>query len=165
MGRTGVFSAGKSAFYFSIERGNLEGPSYEYDTFAEKNVAYVGGQGEKLDRETVERENTDFSKKSVWARKETFVDARDIDFGNSVELNHRGDEELGNSMPEKRFVANFLDAPGSRYGIDWDFGDIITANYAGILFDAEIKVLQVTLEDTGAEKIFGRNEFGNFGDL
>lgn len=157
------FSAGKSAFYFSLERGNLEGPSYEFDTFEEKNVVYVGGQGEGESRDLIERENTDRSELSVWARREMFKDARNVEYGNTSILNDEGDEALGENEPEKRFVSNFLDAPGSRYGVDWDFGDRVTASYAGIQFDVDIKQVQVTLQDDGSEKIFGRNEFGAFG--
>jgi len=157
------YSAGRSAFYFSLERGNLEGPSYEYDTFDEKNVAYVGGQGEGAARDIVERENTDISELSVWARAEAFRDARNVDYGNTGELEDAGDETLGEGVPKKRFVANFLDAPGSRYGIDWDIGDRVTASYAGIQFDPMIKQIQITLEENGNEKIYGRNEYGEFG--
>lgn len=157
------FSAGKSTFYFSLERGNLEGPSYEYDTFQERNVAYVGGQGEGEGREIVERENTDRSGQSVWARREMFQDARNVDYGSTAELQDAGDEALGENLPRKRFVANFLDAEGSRYGVDWDFGDRVTASYAGIQFDTDIKQIQVTVQEDGSENIFGRNEFGAFG--
>lgn len=157
------FSAGKSAFYFSLERGNLEGPSYEYDTFEERNFAYVGGQGEGEGRDLVERENTDRTGLSIWARREIFVDARNVDLGDTTELQDAGDEALGENLPKRRFVANFLDAEGSRYGVDWDFGDRVTASYAGIQFDTDIKQIQVTLQEDGSEKIFGRNEFGAFG--
>lgn len=157
------FSAGKSAFYFSLERGNIEGPSYEYDTFEEKNVVYVAGRGTDNNREVIERENADLVNLSVWARTEGFADARNVDLGDTDELNDVGDEFLGENEPDKRFVANFLDAKGSRYGVDWDFGDRVTANYGGILFDIMIKQVQITLEDSGSEKIFGRNEYGEFG--
>lgn len=157
------FSAAKSTILFSLERGNLEGPSYEYNTFNERNVVYVGGQGEKEARDVVERENTDRSTQSIWARREVFQGATQVDYGDTTTLNAIGDSTLGENLPQKKFVSNFLDAPGSRYGIDWDFGDRVTASYAGLQFDVTLKQIQVTLEDTGKEKIFGRNEFGDFG--
>lgn len=155
-------SAEKSAFLFSIDRGNLEAPSYEFDSFNEKNVVYVAGQGEGADRDRVERSTTRETS-SVWGRREVFRDARTEDKDDTDALNAVGDEELGFRRPKQRFIANFLDTENSVYGIDWDFGNLHTANYAGLQFDFEIKIVYVTVEDDGSERIFGRNEFGEFG--
>jgi len=155
-------SARKSMFLFSIDRGNLEAPSYEFDSFDEKNVVYVGGKGEGALRDRVER-STARETSSVWGRREVFRDARAENLGDTNALNAIGDEELGFRRPKQRFVANFLDTKSSIYGLDWDFGNLHTANYAGLQFDAEIKIVYVTVEDDGSEKIYGRNEFGEFG--
>jgi hypothetical protein len=155
------FTAGKSAFYFSTERGNLEGPQYEINYNGEKNVVYVGGGGEGEEREVVEREATGRSELSIWARNEKFRDDRQE--GETAGLQATGDEELGKFRTEQTFVANFLDAPGSRYGIEWDFGNLHTAFYAGQTFDVEIKVVYVTLQEDGSENIEGRNEITEFG--
>ena len=80
----------------------------------------------------------------------------------TAELEAAGDEELGFRRGKKRFIANLLDAPGSRYGIDWDFGDQATANYGGLQFDIEVKIVYITVTENGDEDIFGRNEFGEF---
>lgn len=155
------FSAGKSMFLFSINRGNLEAPSYEFDSFNEKNVVYVAGKGEGADRDRVERSTTR-EVSSVWGRREVFRDARTEDKDDTDALNAIGDEELGFRRPKQRFVANFLDTEDSVYGLDWDFGNLHTVNYAGLQFDVEIKIVYVTVEDDGSERIFGRNEFGEF---
>jgi hypothetical protein len=154
------FSAGESSFLFSIERGNLEAPQYERDSFEEKNVAYAGGQGVNVAREVEERSDAALETASLWGRREVFKDARNETTTAGVQA--AGDEELGFRRPEERFVANLLDTKGSRYGKDWDFGNLHTVNYGGRQFDIEIKIVYVRVEDDGSEKIFGRNEFGEF---
>lgn len=155
------FSAGESAFIFSLERGNLEAPQYERDSFEEKNVIYAGGAGEEDARIVEERENTALSTATLWGRREAFRDCRNETTVAGTQ--DAGDEELGYRRPNDRFVANFLDTEGSRYGVDWDFGNLHTVNYGGRQFDIEIRVVYVTVNDDGSEKIYGRNEFGEFG--
>ena len=152
------FSAGKSSFLFSLDRGNLELPSYEVDSFEYKNVIYVAGQGKATARAVEEREAVQTA--SLWGRREMFRDARQEE--TIAGLQAVGDEELGFHRRKQRFIANFLDTPNSVYGKDWDLGNWHTVSFAGIQFDVEIKVVYVTLEDTGEENIFGRNEFGEF---
>lgn len=154
------FSSGQTAFFFSLERGNLKGPILENDNFNEKSVIYAGGQGTGAARVVEERENTTLSEASLWARREAFRDARGESTVAGVQA--AGDEELGYRKPKLRFIADFLSIPGSQYGIDWDFGGQYTVDYAGRLIDIEMKIVYVSINEDGAESIFGRNEFGEF---
>jgi hypothetical protein len=154
------FSAGKSSFVFSLERGNLEAPNYERDSFEEKNFVYVGGPKQDLKRRLRTRRDLALEELTLWGRREMFRDSRQTK-GKAAQQ-AVGDAELALHTPKERFVANFLDAPGSVYGEDWDLGNLHTVNYAGRQFDIEIKIVYVTVRDSGEETIFGRNEFGEF---
>lgn len=154
------YSAGKSSFVFSQERGNLEMPQYIQNAFDEKNVIYAGGSGEADARLIEERSDTSLEKLTLWGRRESFRDIRNETAPGGIQS--AGDEELGYNRPVTRFIANFLDKKGSRYGIDWDFGNLHTVYYGGHQIDIEIKVVYVRVETDGTEKIYGRNEFGEF---
>lgn len=156
------FSAGKSSFLFSLKRGNLQGPELELNAFDEENAIYVAGQGEGANRAVELRRDTALELSSLWGRRELLRDARSE--STTAGLQAVGDEELAYYRPKNRFVANFLDVPASRYGIDWDLGNRHTVNYAGQQFDIDIKIVYVTLTEDGAENIYGRNEFGLFGE-
>jgi hypothetical protein len=154
------FSAGQSAFIFSLERGNIEAPQYERDSYDEKNFVYLGGPGKGAKRKLKSRRDLALEEETLWGRREMFRDARQEK--KTSGLHAIGYEELDAHAPKDRFVANLLDAPGSRYGDDWDFGNLHTVSYAGRQFDIEIRVVYVTVKDDGSERIFGRNEFGAF---
>jgi hypothetical protein len=58
----------------------------------------------------------------------------------------------------------FLDSPGSsyqprsRYGIDWDLGDLLRVNYAEKNFGAMVAIVYVSINDQGKENISGLNQ-------
>lgn len=156
------FSAGKTSFMFSLDRGNLETPQFEIDGFDEQNVIYAGGQGTGAARDRVERNTPALEDATVWARAEGWKDARQEALGAIAALNAEADEQLAFMRPKERFVTNFLDVPGSRYGIDWDWGNRHTVDYADQLFDIYVKVVYFSIDENNHERIIGRNEFGEF---
>ena len=57
--------------------------------------------------------------------------------------------------PKRVFEATVLDVPGTQYGVHWNFGDKVTAEYAGEVFDVSIDAVSVSVRD-GEERITAR---------
>ncbi len=85
-----------------------------------KNTAYVGGQGEGVDREIAEVGGDLAGLK----RLEIFVDARDIE--KAEELPERGLQKLAEIAPVLTFDTEILAKGPYHYGKDWDLGDVVT---------------------------------------
>lgn len=148
-----------SKLEFSPDNENLKEPLLEEDFFDARNVAYVAGQGEGASRIIVPVIDAAREKSSIWNRTEIWRDARSTP---SNLLQSVGEEELRLARPELKFSGTFLNIPGgpntprSLYGIDWDLGDIVKINYADEQFNAEIRVIYVSVNQEGEESVTGR---------
>jgi hypothetical protein len=136
--------------------GNLEDPELEYDDWDEANFAYIGGQGQGDDRAVETVSNVLRIGESVWNRRELWVDARDTD--DASVMQDRGYEELWARRPKRRFSGRLLSTPSSQYGVDWAFGDLITAEYMGEQFDGMIKTVRWGLQEDGSTRIEAKLE-------
>jgi len=146
---------------FSVENGNLKAPTYIESHFDEVNAVYVKGQGIDSGRATLEVENLTLINKSRWNRCENVRTATyETDASG---LQGEADVALGEGRPIFNLDAVFLNSPGSKntprslYGIDWDMGDLLPANYAGKQFEIEVVNVYVSVDDKGNENITGRN--------
>lgn len=96
----------------------------ELDSIVEsKTLALVAGQGEGSDRDVVVRYQG--AMPTGFARREAFIDARDIEKGGTTELNARGDSFLAAAAKETRLEATIHQYGSFKYGPDWDMGDIV----------------------------------------
>jgi hypothetical protein len=93
---------------------------------------------------------------SPWARREGFVDARNLTATASIQ--DAADRGLAEGRPRRLFTARITDAPGTRYGQDWGLGDEITAFYAGLRFNCLIRSVHVAVNGEGRETIDARLE-------
>jgi hypothetical protein len=137
-----------------VEFGSLATPAYEEDRSAEANYVYAGGQGEGASRVIVEVSDSTRIGASVWNRQEVFADARNEDTTDKVTAVARAALKAGE--PTKRFSGNVVDTPGCRYGIEWGFGDKLTATYLGAQYTAMIKAVTVGVDSNGNETITAR---------
>lgn len=102
---------------FSTEYDNILKENYKDSNIGYKNVGYIAGQGEGVDRE-IEILNNELSGLD---RRETFIDARDINEAGS--LSDRGKVKLS----ETPQIINFeCEVETSHYRITWDLGDLVT---------------------------------------
>jgi hypothetical protein len=146
---------------FSVENGNLKGPTYIESHFDEVNAVYVKGQGIDSGRATLEVENLTLIRKSRWNRSEGVRSATyETDASG---LQGEADVALGEGKPIFNLDSVFLNSPGSKntprslYGIDWDMGDLLPVSYAGKQFEIEVVNVYVSVDDQGNENITGRN--------
>ncbi|MGH0449046.1 siphovirus ReqiPepy6 Gp37-like family protein [Bacillus mycoides] len=145
---------------FSTSLENVLKREFEKDTSNYKNTAYVGGQGEGEERRIVE---TSTEVATGLARKEVFVDARDI--SNQTEekqdkpeseivkmLSDRGRQKLENDYNKIiSFTCIITEKPGMEYEKDWTLGDIVTCedDKIGVQMDARI---------TDVEEVYQHNK-------
>lgn len=106
-----------SRILFGLKYGNISDYKKVKDTTATKNIVYVAGQGEGADRTIVEVAGTGTR------RKETFVDARDIDL--LPALMERGNQKLNELSEINNYEFETIERQ-FRYGIDYDLGDYVT---------------------------------------
>ena len=109
-----------SRVIFSSEYSNISNAIHTFNSISYKNVAYVGGQGEGVEREVIEVKK---SNQSGIKRREIFIDARDI--GESENLSDRGLAKLN----QYDYVVNTeceIINKNLIYERDWDLGDIGT---------------------------------------
>lgn len=126
---------------FSVENGNMIIPILSLNSSAEQNYAYVGGEGQGVDRVIIETSNPMAVAKSPWGRKEVWVDARQQDTTEALIL--FGQDELFKRRSQENFTFNVIQTSQSRWIRDWELGDIITANYQGYSFNKQIREIGV----------------------
>ena len=142
---------------FDEQRGNLEDAFLEYDYSGEVNYVYAGGQGEDTDRNIQQVYDSDRYVISQWARCEAFADARNEATNNGVR--EAGRALLQGGRPIRRFGGVPVDTGGTRFGVDWDIGDRVTARYGGQEFEAIIRTVSISLDGKGVETVQARLEW------
>lgn len=107
---------------FSTDFDNLESYTITDSDTDYKNMAYIGGSGEGIARE-IETLNNDVS---GILRREIFVDARDIEAGDSAGLIDRGNEALLEYKSIYNVSGRVLPFNSFRFEEDYDLGDLVT---------------------------------------
>lgn len=114
--------------------------------FGRANYAYVAGQGEGAARTIIER-FTGVAEPTGLARRELFVDARDLQANESLEM--RGDAKLAETEQEDVFE---LDAnPYGSFRLDehWFVGDLVTVRNRLWGVQATSRIVGVIKRSTG----------------
>lgn len=109
-----------SRVIFSSEFGNMSNAVHTVNSVNYKNIAYVGGQGEGIEREIKEVKKIEASGLD---RREIFIDGRDISESNNLE--DRGLAKLS----QCDYTINTESTVTNRnllYERDWNLGDIVT---------------------------------------
>jgi hypothetical protein len=140
---------------FGEEWGNLDGASLVYDYSDEVNVGYGGGAGEEDYRYIYLGADLTRVGSSPWNRREKFIDAR-----NSVklEVQSKTKEAIREGEPVTRFSGTLLEGANSLYGVQWNFGDLVSATYCGKTFTGMIKAIKIDVDESGKETISARME-------
>lgn len=139
---------------FSTDYDNILSFVYMESEIDYKNVAYVAGQGEGIERELVI-----VGTATGADRHEMFVDARDL----SEKLEKRGEEKLAEVNNIQSFTCKINPDGSFKYEDDWNLGDIVTIqnNYLGIELNIRITEIQEIHSRDGMELTV---TFGNKAD-
>lgn len=150
---TGQLGTDKSAtLVFSMERGNMAEPHFSQDSLNVKTVATVAGQGEGSDRETANVQHTAYS---VTNDIELFVDARDVEAGQTAALTSRGNQKLLDYERIERFDFRTVQVPNARYGIDYVLGDLVKGinTRTGTAYTVKVQSVAVSEDRDGTDTI------------
>ena len=130
IGGTNHSSTSPRPVVFRPELNNVESLEYLYSVLDSKSLAYVGGSGENASR-IVESVYLTSAEPSGFSRRETFVDASNT--GDLAELTTAGQSELLQTAGSISLDAELNSAFTSvQYQVDYDLGDTVTVEYAGV---------------------------------
>lgn len=137
---------------FSKKYDNIAKRNYIESDIGYKNVGYVAGQGEGVNRELVIVNN----QLRGLDRKELFIDARDISEGEQLSLEDRGKIKLSENAQVRSFEC---EVNTKDYRKTWDLGDIVTVkdDDLNIIKDYRISEVKEIYEVGGfkVETVFG----------
>lgn len=137
---------------FSTDIDAIKGQRYAESNIGYKNFAYVGGQGEGVDRTIVE-----VGTATGAGRREVFIDARDVAEAGALQV--RGQQRLSELNRQTLFEAEVLTYGPFIYGQDWDLGDIVTIQSKdwGVTLNTRIIEVKEIYEPSGfrLEAVFG----------
>lgn len=142
----------RTTVLFSMERGNMSNPAFVSKRSTERTVALVAGQGDEDLRETVIRTGSNYSATNDI---EMFVDARDIEFGQTDALQDRGDVKLEEVRAKEAFAFDVLQIQSCQYGVDYYLGDLVKAinPFGQALIDQKFESVIVGFNPDGKETI------------
>ena len=143
--------------YVGEEWGNLQNGKLPYITAEMVNYAYVLGAGSGAWRQKTELYDTLSMGYSIWNRREGIHDAAGA--ATAAERTAEGYAYLWDKRSRLRFGGDVVETPAFRYGRDWGWGDLVTAQYDGFEFDAMLDKIHVSRNETG-ETINARLEVG-----
>lgn len=133
-----------SPVIFSKSFDNLNNQNYIYNDTNRKNVIYVAGKGEGVDR------NIEVVGSAVGLERiEEFTDARDKE--TTSELIVYGERMLKELGSEQTLEAQILTYSNLEYGKDYNLGDIVTIKYdtENLILDTRIIEVQEVYEPGG----------------
>lgn len=114
-----------------------------------KNFAIVAGQGEGAARTIVERW-TGGAEPTGINRREMFVDARDLDAIDALEV--RGDAKLAETDVPDTFSIEVNPTGSFRYGEHWGLGDLVTVRNTAWDVSEVARVVGVTRKASGGTR-------------
>jgi hypothetical protein len=132
--------------------GNLEGGYYEVDHSEEANYIHGRGLGREDGRFTGDAEDETRQGRSVWNYREAYANAAAGGGGESnASTLAEAEAKLEKLRPRWRAGGRLLDTSQERYGIDWDFGDLVTLDVRGNQFDAMVSAVGFSVDENGQE--------------
>lgn len=125
---------------FDVAAGNMDIPIYSRNRSDERNVVYVGGRGEGLNRRFITRTNIRVND-SPLNRREGFLDLRNA--RTDGDLTTAGLDYLDKYEARETLTFNIIQTDSLRWLTHWNLGDIVTAKYFDRTFDQKINAVTV----------------------
>ena len=129
---------------FSLAWGNMANPRYRLDRRDEKTAAIVAGQGSGSERDVQIVTGADHSTAN---HIETFVDAREVEVGDTSSLDDKGTQRLEEHEAREEFSFDVIQIPSSAYGVHYFLGDLVAADWRGITATLKVHAVTVTVDD------------------
>jgi hypothetical protein len=138
---------------FSPEKGNLDNIEVEESWEDEASFVYVGGKGNEATRLVAGVENVTRQAETPYSSTEVFLNATNL--STTADLQNAGRAALAANRYTRRFTADIVQTTGAVVGVDWEWGDYVTAYYDGITYDARIEAVRLKWE-RGRETVDAR---------
>ena len=127
----------------SVANGSLANAVLDIDYSQVENHIYVAGQGREDAVEMYEIFDAVSEGASVINRCEGYVKASGS-FRLPGDISSEGRTALGERRGRTAFDGNVVDTPGMQYGINYGYGDIVMAVFAGYTIDCHIDTVHIT---------------------
>lgn len=135
------FPGGVSPLLLGSEFGNLAETTLAIDYRDEVTVCGTGGQGDGSGRLLGSYVNTARTAVSPYRWREVFKDA--TSYTTTAGLNAEAESAVRAGRPRLVFSGKIQQTRGSLLGVDWDWGDYVTAQEFGYILDARVDALTV----------------------
>ena len=133
-----------ASLIISPERGSLGGDVESATDWSNTaTVVLAGGQGQDSARSIGSASNATAAARSPFGRREVFVDATQVT--TSGALATEAYQELQARRAKRTLSGDLISVPGAVYGIDWGFGDKLTAEFENERYTATVDAVAVTL--------------------
>lgn len=142
--------SGINPITLSPDRGSLANVKRPYDYTDEVTYVYAGQQGTGSDRVIETASSFARINQSPFNLREAFVSAGNS--SGSATLQDEAKAALRAGRPRRTFEGEILDVPGSRYGVEWSWGDKVTVLFENESIDCTIDVVSISVQK-GEEKI------------
>jgi hypothetical protein len=146
-GQRGVdhrFPGGINPVLISPELGNLGEVTFSQDYRNEITYVLAGGKGEQSARLTASAQDLTRQGASPFGLREYFQNATQYDTTTGLEAEAQAILRTGRART--LFQGRLIDMPDSRYGVDWAWGDFVTAQAFGRLIDCRIDAVSVSVK-------------------
>jgi hypothetical protein len=147
----------RPAVVFSPDNGNVENINMIFSRLEEANVCDVGGPG-KGDARIYASRTSGTENDSPWARRAVFRTAAASQINSTGELEDLADATLDRQRAKRILTFNARQTTATRYGRDWDVGDLVTVGFLGRSYDKKIVGVTIGLGEGGNETIFVETE-------
>lgn len=141
-------TAGNPETKLSFLRGTMDIPIYTNNTSDEKTFVYVGGEGQGAERNVL---TVSAAYNGKWGRKEAFIEGRQQ--GSTLSLVSVGNAYLEDKKQTETLSFDIIQTIGSRWLVDWDLGDLITARYFDKVFDKKIVEVAVVVSGESSSQM------------
>jgi hypothetical protein len=145
------YPSSQSPLVLSADRGNLGAGHLRFDYRDEVTRARAGGQGLEDARVTVAYQDDTRIALSPFGWREVFVEATMYTDDSAGGLTNEARQAVRAGRPRTIYQARILDTPDTRYGVHWAWGDYVTAEDFGRLFDCRVDAISVTVEGEGQQ--------------
>lgn len=133
------------------QAGVLENATLEIDWRNEKTFVVAGGQGEATERLIATALDTTRMVVSPFGRNETFLDMSNV--GDLTSLQDDADSGLRNARPVVTFQGDLIETPALTRGIQFDLGDMLTAEDPQTNQQYDVRFDVVTESSSGPTRI------------
>ncbi len=151
-----TYPDGFSPIELRTDDETLAQPDLDIDYTDEANVVYVGGPGDGAVKPIVTRTDTVRRDRSLWSRREIYVDASNEDTNGQ---NAMGDAALWNAKPKVKFSAELGNKILEQYGDTWDVGWKMTAVHRDQQYGILVRGVDIKVDKQGLETIKPKLEF------